>query len=69
MRDGTKDDFLDFDGFYDGFMAPHFGCYKCDDARKALACIDMDADGKVDWNEFKVNDFKVRRSSMVSYPF
>ena len=55
MRPHTKkDDFLEFDAFYDGFMAPHFGCYKCTDARKALSCIDMDSDGKVDWNEFKV---------------
>jgi len=54
MRDDKKDDYLDFFAFYDGFMAPHFGCYKCQDARKALSCIDMDADGKVDWNEFKV---------------
>merc|ERR1711962_445501 len=55
MRDhDRKDDCLEFDAFYDGFMAPHFGCYRCDDARKALSCIDMDSDGKVDWNEFKV---------------
>lgn len=54
MRDCEKDDLLEFDAFYDGFMAPHFGCYKCEDARKALSCIDMDADGKVDWKEFQV---------------
>merc|ERR1719193_2583371 len=54
MRDDKKDDYLDFFAFYDGFMSPHFGCYKCQDARHALSCIDMDADGKVDWNEFQV---------------
>jgi hypothetical protein len=54
MRDGEKDDFLHFDAFYDGFMAPHFGCYRCADARSALACIDMDCDGNVDWCEFSV---------------
>ena len=56
MKDDSKDGFLEFDGFYDGFMAPHFGCYKCEDAKKALQCIDMDADGKVDWKEFQVSE-------------
>ena len=52
LRDGEKDDILEFDAFYNGFMAPYFGCYRCDETKKALKAIDMDSDGKVDWNEF-----------------
>ena len=52
LRDGQKDDILEFDAFYNGFMAPYFGCYRCDETKKALKAIDMDSDGKVDWNEF-----------------
>eukprot|EP00794_Sanderia_malayensis_P011796 gene11796-13017_t len=54
LRDGEKDDALEFDAFYFGFMAPYFGYYRCDDKRKALKAIDMDSDGTVDWNEFAV---------------
>ena len=64
-EDGHRDDHLHFDAFYDGFMAPHFGCYRCDDARKALSCIDMDKDGKVDWNEFKVCSIVASLESLV----
>ena len=46
------DDALEFDSFYNGFMAPYFGCYRCDTTRRALKAIDMDEDGQVDWNEF-----------------
>ncbi len=35
-------------------MSPYFGCYEYEDTRKGLQAIDMDLDGKVDWNEFKV---------------
>ena len=28
LRDGEKDDILEFDAFYNGFMAPYFGCYR-----------------------------------------
>ena len=35
-------------------MAPYFGCYECDDAKKGLQAIDMDSDRKVDWKEFCV---------------
>ena len=52
LRDGQKDDMLEFDAFYDGFMAPYFGCYRCDETKRALKAIDMDADGTVDWQEF-----------------
>jgi len=52
LRDGTKDDMLEFDAFYNGFMAPYFGCYRCDETKKALRAIDMDNNGVVDWNEF-----------------
>lgn len=48
----TRDECLDFDSFYNGFMAPYFGCYRCDTTKRALKAIDMDEDGKVDWNEF-----------------
>ena len=46
------DDCLEFDSFYNGFMALYFGCFRCDDTRKGLLAIDMDNDGRVDWNEF-----------------
>jgi len=52
LRDGQKDDRLEFDAFYNGFMAPYFGCYRCDETKRALKAIDMDADGTVDWEEF-----------------
>ena len=48
------DDCLEFDSFYNGFMAPYFGCFRCDDTRKGLAAIDMDQDGRIDWNEFSL---------------
>ena len=49
-----NDDQLKFDSFYNGFMAPYFGCFSCEDTRKGLKAIDMDSDGQVDWNEFLV---------------
>ena len=36
------DECLEFDSFYNGFMAPFFGCFRCDDTRKGLSAIDMD---------------------------
>ena len=47
LRDGVKDNMLEFDAFYNGFMAPYFGCYRCDETKKALKAIDMDNDGVV----------------------
>ncbi|XP_073244954.1 uncharacterized protein [Porites lutea] len=52
LRDGQRDDKLDFDAFYNGFLAPYFGCYRCDETKRALKAIDMDEDGTVDWEEF-----------------
>ncbi|XP_046858000.1 uncharacterized protein LOC124451428 [Xenia sp. Carnegie-2017] len=53
LRDVVQgDDKLEFDSFYNGFMAPYFGCYRCDETKRALKAIDMDEDGSVDWNEF-----------------
>ncbi|XP_028401598.1 uncharacterized protein LOC114524652 [Dendronephthya gigantea] len=53
LRDEVQgDDKLEFDSFYNGFMAPYFGCYRCDESKRALKAIDMDEDGSVDWNEF-----------------
>ena len=52
LRDGKKDDQLEFDAFYNGFMGPYFGCYRCDETKRALKAMDMDADGTVDWEEF-----------------
>ena len=43
-----------FDSFYHGFMAPYFGCYRCDRTKMAMKAIDMDCDGYVDWYEFLV---------------
>ena len=34
ISDGVKDDQLTFDAFYNGFMAPYFGCYRCEDTRR-----------------------------------
>ena len=48
------DEALEFDSFYNGFMMPYFGCFRCDDTRKGLQAIDMDNDGSVDWSEFLV---------------
>ena len=52
-RDGEQDDQLTFDHFYIGFMAPYFGCYRCEDSQKGLNALDMDNDGMIDWFEFK----------------
>ena len=53
LRDEIRsDDRLQFDSFYNGFMAPYFGCFRCENARKAMQAIDMDCDGFVDWSEF-----------------
>ena len=48
------DNCLEFDSFYNGFMAPYFGCFRCDDTRKCLRAIDMDSDGRIDWSEFSL---------------
>ena len=53
VKDGVNDDQIAFDHFYKGFMAPYFGCYKCEDSQIALRCLDMDTDGTIDWFEFK----------------
>ena len=54
LEEKKRDDCLQFDSFYHGFMAPYFGCYRCLDTKLALRAIDMDSDGLVDWNEFLV---------------
>ena len=53
LKDGEDDDQITFDNFYKGFMAPYFGCYRCEDSQVALRCMDMDTDGTIDWFEFK----------------
>ncbi|XP_022787165.1 uncharacterized protein LOC111327287 [Stylophora pistillata] len=53
-EDKLNDDQLNFDSFYNGFMYPYSGCFKCTDTRKALQAINMDNDGYIDWNEFLV---------------
>ena len=50
----SGDDALEYYSFYNGFMAPYFGCFKCDDTIQALSAIDMNTDNNVDWNEFQV---------------
>ena len=45
---------LQFDSFYNGFMAPFFGCYRCSDTKTAFAALDMDKDGDADWEEFRL---------------
>lgn len=55
LKDDVQgDDMLEYDSFYNGFMAPYFSCYRCSETKKALQAIDMDTDGKVDWDEFLV---------------
>ena len=51
-EDKEIDDCLKFQPFYNGIMAPYFGCLKCRDTIKALQAIDMDNDDHIDWNEF-----------------
>ena len=48
------DECLQYDSFYNGFMAPYFSCYRCDDTKQAMQAIDMDCDGYVDWSEFNL---------------
>ena len=52
--DNIQDGMLEYDSFYNGFMAPYFGCYRCTDTKKAFAALDMDKDGLADWEEFKL---------------
>ena len=54
LQEDDGDDALQFDSFYNGFMAPYFGCFSCADTRKGLKAIDMDKSGQVDWREFMV---------------
>ena len=55
VRDKVQgDDMLEYDSFYNGFMAPYFSCYRCNDSKKAIQALDMDSDGQIDWNEFLV---------------
>ena len=55
VRDKVQgDDMLEYDSFYNGFMAPYFSCYRCNDSKNAIQALDMDADGQIDWNEFLV---------------
>ncbi len=49
-----NDDMLEYDSFYNGFMAPYFACYRCADTKRAMQAIDMDANGQIDWSEFLV---------------
>ena len=48
----SQDDSLDYSRFYDGFMAPFFGCDQCEQTKKAFALLEMDKGNVVDWNEF-----------------
>ena len=54
LEEIRQDECLQFDSFYHGFMAPYFGCYRCQDTQLAFRAIDMDSNGFVDWNEFMV---------------
>ncbi|CAH1796032.1 unnamed protein product [Owenia fusiformis] len=53
-EENERDDMLAFDSFYHGFMAQYFASYRTKETKQALKALDMDVDGKVDWNEFKV---------------
>ena len=52
-RDQVIDDRLTFDNFYVGFMAPYFGCYRCEDSQLGLKALDIDHDGMIHWYEFE----------------
>ena len=52
-KDGDEDDSVEFHHFYEGFMAPYFGCYRCEDSQAGLKALDMDLDGNISWEEFK----------------
>ena len=56
LHDGARDGKFTFDNFYNAFMKPYFGCYKCEATRQALSVIDVvDPDGDmVSWNEFSL---------------
>ena len=54
LQNDVKSDCLQFDTFYNGFMAPYFGCFQCDDTKHTLQAIGMDKDCLVDWNELLV---------------
>jgi len=44
---------LSYQDFYNGFMAPYFGCYRCEDSNLGLKALDMNEDGNIDWFEFR----------------
>ena len=54
LEEKVGDDALQFDSFYNGFMARYFKCFRCDETRKGLQALDMDNDGYIDWSEFMV---------------
>lgn len=47
----VKDDRIDFDHFYDGFMAKYVSCYSCEQARGLFAAIDLNHDNAISWRE------------------
>ena len=52
-EESKRDDDLEFDSFYNGFMAPYFSFYRCEDiTKRALKANDIDGDSRVDWKEF-----------------
>ena len=53
-EDHQGGDCLEYDSFYNGFMAPYFGCYRCEETKQALQAIDMDNDGYIEWSGFLV---------------
>jgi len=56
LKEGEEsgDNRLRFDSFYNGFLSPYFGCYRCEDTRKGLQALDMDKDDHIDWPEFEL---------------
>ena len=56
LKEGEEsgDNRLRFDSFYNGFLSPYFGCYRCEDTRKGLQALDMDNDDHIDWSEFEL---------------
>ena len=66
-EDQQGDDCLEYDSFYNGFMAPYFGRYRCEETKQALQAIDMDNDGYIEWSGFlvylKISDGKNKKIS------
>merc|ERR1711939_265223 len=44
---------VSYQSFYDAFAQPYFGCFHCDETRAVLDLMDLDADDKISWEEWR----------------